>query len=100
MSQCAIYHEYQKCSSRDFRNTCDTCYHYTNVEDKQRTLSDLILNYKGLLNLKNSDQKGNLKFVESYVSRTKKKNIDKWMDECVWFVCEAIDLHMKTFGKR
>lgn len=57
-------------------------------------LSKLLIEYKRMLNLKDSKHRGNLKFVEYYIKRNKSKLFD-----CLWFVEEAIDLHYKTLGR-
>jgi hypothetical protein len=94
MSTCPIQTRYSECSSRYYGvQACDTCEHYS----KENTLNKLLLHYKLLIEFKNRDQKGNYKFTEQFIKQTKKKSKDDWIEESVWFVCQAIDLHMKTW---
>ncbi|MOA66781.1 hypothetical protein D3C78_1936610 [compost metagenome] len=57
-------------------------------------MNQLLNNYKELLNFKNPDHRGNYKFVSQYVNKHKNN-----VNECSWFISEAIDLHKRTIGR-
>jgi hypothetical protein len=67
---------------------------------KRQSVGEYLSRYKELLNLSDQTQKGNLKFVEQYILRIKKIDPEIWEHEAIWFIRQAILLHMDTFGNR
>lgn len=55
-------------------------------------ISELLQQYKHLIDYSDSMQKNNLKLVERYLNHQQRKNQSYWEKDCVSFLEDAIDL--------
>lgn len=63
-------------------------------------INKLLGTYKQIIDFTDKMQKDNYKFVERYVSYQMKKNRQGWRRDCVYFLNDAIDVHLKFLGDR
>lgn len=62
-------------------------------------ISTLLNEYKQLINFNDKMQKGNYKFVNWYIQYYKKKKQNNWIEDCIEFLTDAIDLQHKVMKR-
>ncbi|UUV47102.1 hypothetical protein [Bacillus phage vB_BanS-Thrax5] len=63
-------------------------------------INDLLGTYKKIIDFNDKMQKDNYKFVERYISYQMKKNRQGWRRDCIDFLDDAIDVHLRFLGDR